>query len=158
MSHKSWHLSKSTLKALYKSLVGSVLDYSAFIAPRLSQASVKSLQAIQNKAVRTIYKEPFDAHTVDLFERSGLCLVSERMGLINAKYLDCAIKTNNELIIPLIRSFGANFSCEKIPENERTLLCCHKDLYERVRVSEVPTVEELEDDDAMLLGLFPILQ
>jgi hypothetical protein len=107
VSHKSWHLSKKTLITLYKSLIGSVLDYSSFMLPRLPKDISKSLQAIQNNAVRIIFKIPYREHTktIDLCTRSGLSLVSERMEELNRSYYDRALANGNDLIVHLFDSY-----------------------------------------------------
>ncbi len=58
LSHKYWLLNKETLKIIYMSLIRSVLDYSSFIIPLLNTTSYKRVQAIQNIALKTIYRLP----------------------------------------------------------------------------------------------------
>ena len=47
-SYKSWHLNKHTLLNLYRSLIGSIFDYSSFTVSNCSKTSLMSLQTIQN--------------------------------------------------------------------------------------------------------------
>lgn len=128
MSCKSRHVSKSTLLALYKSLIGTVLDYSALILPRLAKDAVTSLQAIQNKAMRSIYNRPFDATTEELCQISGLCKVEERMKTVNEKYIKSCISFKNEFVVPLIESFK-NFIGKQLPGMESLFLFDHKHLF-----------------------------
>jgi hypothetical protein len=131
LSHRSWQLSKSTLVSIYRSLIGSVLDYSSFMVQRLSEGMIKSLQAIQNNAVRIIFREPFEAHTVDLCdlcEKSGLDLVKDRMVELNARYFTKALAGGNDLIVDLFRSFKDSFSSRT--GTPPTLLCESMNLYE----------------------------
>ena len=60
-SHKSWKLSKWTLKSLYRSLVDSIFEYSFFCIANVSTQSLSRAQTIQNRAIRCIYKLPWDS-------------------------------------------------------------------------------------------------
>ena len=135
MSHKSWHLSKKTLLTLYKAVVGSVLDYSAFIVPRLSERLKTTLQAIQNKAVRTIFRQSFRAKTAHLCSLSSLILVEDRMKGLNEKYLKKALSSNNELIFDLFKQYlDGKFEGPGMSEREKssTLLHGHTHMYTHV--------------------------
>ncbi|RMZ96689.1 hypothetical protein BpHYR1_013479, partial [Brachionus plicatilis] len=55
LSNKKWSLNQNTLRNLYKSLVGSILDYSFPCLNSFSENNIKKLQAIQNTAVRSSY-------------------------------------------------------------------------------------------------------
>jgi hypothetical protein len=66
LSHKSWKSSTSTLIHIYKTLIGSLFNYSAFCANQALQFWLKKLQVIQNSAIRAIYKLPYDTATEDL--------------------------------------------------------------------------------------------
>ncbi len=127
LSHKSWQLSTKTLLSIYKTLIGSVTDYSAFISPRLSEAVTTSLQAIQNRAVRSIFHLPWDEHTVDLCDISKLPLVQVRMAELNRRYFRCAKIDNNPLISTLFREYRGSFAVgtELVV---KTLLCDHSTL------------------------------
>ncbi|RNA37981.1 hypothetical protein BpHYR1_045785, partial [Brachionus plicatilis] len=54
LSNKKWGLNQNTLGNLYKSLVGSILDYSFPCLNSFSENNIKKLQAVQNTAVRSI--------------------------------------------------------------------------------------------------------
>ena len=109
LSHKSWKLSEKTLVSIYRSLIRSVLDYSAFMAPCLSSSMRDAAQALQNKAVRIIFHRPSADHTTDLCRISGLELVETRMTDLNTRYFRAANSPENELISALIRDFGEGF-------------------------------------------------
>ena len=79
--HKSWKLSRPTLVNTYKLLIGSILDYSAIVT--MSSNHKKSLQAIQNKAMRIIYR-PFDSQTSDLCAMSGNATVNDHRPLLTS--------------------------------------------------------------------------
>ncbi|RMZ97436.1 RNA-directed DNA polymerase from mobile element jockey-like [Brachionus plicatilis] len=54
LSYKNWRLHHRTLGNLYKSLIGSILDYNFPCLNSLSDTDIKKLQTIQNSAVRSI--------------------------------------------------------------------------------------------------------
>ena len=74
----------STLVSIYNSLVVSVLDYSAFMYPGICDNLKKSIQSIQNNAMRLIFertwsKVGFNESTTSLCLISGLTSVGIRM-------------------------------------------------------------------------------
>ncbi|RNA39844.1 RNA-directed DNA polymerase from mobile element jockey-like [Brachionus plicatilis] len=70
LSNKNWDLNQNTLGNLYKSLVGSILDYSFPCLNSFSENNIKKLQAIQNTAVRSILKLKYDSPSnIELSER-----------------------------------------------------------------------------------------
>ena len=122
LSHKSWGLSTDTQVALYRSLIGSVIDYSAFMCSQLSEALLKSVQAIQNGAMRSIFKMRYDAHIEDLCAVSNLPRVEERMMDLNQDYMENAIISNNPLFADLAMNYQRSFGGGREIEN-KTLLC-----------------------------------
>jgi len=126
LSHRSWKLKSSTLVSIYNSLVGSVLDYSAFMYPGLSDNLKKSIQAIQNKAMRLIFernwsKIGFNESTSSLCVISGLPPVGVRMKGLNTNYFRKAVSSNNDLIKKLQENYSRIYNTSK--PNKRTLLC-----------------------------------
>ena len=87
LAGKSWKISKKFLLSLYKSLIGSVIDYSSFILNVISDTNLDKLKAIQNKAVRIIYKLPYDTSTDDLCRVANLSLIEERLHTLNSTSL-----------------------------------------------------------------------
>jgi len=55
LSHRRWKLSKETLTPLYRSLIGSIIEYSFLTVSEISISTLNFLQAIQNQAIRLIY-------------------------------------------------------------------------------------------------------
>jgi hypothetical protein len=84
-------LNLKTLCKLYKSLIGSIIDYSGFIIHSLSESNLKKIQAIQNKAYGLIFKKPFDASTDTLCTVSDLPTVCERAKELNERILNKAL-------------------------------------------------------------------
>ena len=123
LSHRSWKLNHKTLVSIYNSLIGSVIDYSAFMYPVLSESARKSIQAIQNGAVRLIFHRSKTEHlsTETLCNLSNLITVETRMEALNARYFSKAISNRNPLVIEMIEDYWFNFGNEIL--SKKTLLC-----------------------------------
>ena len=122
ISHKSWKLSSHTLTNVYKALIGSIIDYSALISCCLSDEYTKSLQAIQNKAMRTIFGRPFDCPTDELCRLGGCPRVATRQRLLAAAHVD-ATKSTNPLISILVRDYNMQISSIRRDKAPKTTLC-----------------------------------
>lgn len=130
LSHKSWKLSPKTLTSIYRCLIGSVLDYSAFIGPRLTEKVAGSVQVVQNTGMRSIFHRRYDEHTEELCRLSGLPLVQERMSELNVKYFENAERYSNPLIADLFESFRRTWPGGHGPRpGIKTLLCDHEDVF-----------------------------
>ena len=111
LSHRTWKLGKNTLINIYRSLVGSVIDYNFFILPFVSSQNLNRLQSIQNKALRCILKLPFNQETgrhystESLNNLSGLGSISARLTELKKEYLKAALNKQNPLICPLIEEY-----------------------------------------------------
>ena len=96
---------------IYRSLVGSVIDYNFFILPFVSSQNLNRLQSIQNKALRCILKLPFNQETgrhystESLNKLSGLGSISARLTELKKEYLKAALNKQNPLICPLIEEY-----------------------------------------------------
>ena len=107
VSHKSWKLSSKTLSNLYKTLLRSILDYSFFTISQISISTLNFLQAIQNQAIRLIYKLAPDTSTLilnDFAAKSNLTSVSERYNDLFTRYAEKALEYNS-LIIELMDEY-----------------------------------------------------
>jgi hypothetical protein len=131
LSHKSWGLTSETQVAIYRSLIGSVIDYSAFMCSQLSDSLMRTVQAIQNSAMRAIYKMNYDAHTVDLCAASNLPLVEERMMELNERYIQSSFLSSNVLFCDLAYNYRRSFFGGRLI-TETTLLCDFNHLLETV--------------------------
>jgi len=100
LSHKSWGMTETLLFRIYKLLVGSIIDYSSFCATRLSKTWRKKLQVIQNSAIRSIKKLPFDTSTMDLEmyqKQANLVSIEDRLIGLNSSYMTRASRFQNPL-------------------------------------------------------------
>jgi hypothetical protein len=124
ISNKKLKLSKQTIKTTYLALIRSILDYSSIIIPCISKTLGKTIQAMQNTAIRIIYRLKFDTHTDEIIKLSGIPRISNRAQELNENYLKCCTKYKNELIRDLIKEYsdgGYNF-------RNKTFLCLFKNI------------------------------
>ena len=109
LSHKRWKLSKETLKSLYCSLIGSVIEYSFFTISEISISTLNYLQAIQNQAIRLIYNLDSKTSTHTLNAISNLKPINERFNQLFEKYLNSASQSN-PLIKQLIDEYKNSYN------------------------------------------------
>ena len=58
---KSWHINESTLVSVYKSLIRSLFDYSAYMSLIINDETLfNALESIQCSALRIIYGYKWD--------------------------------------------------------------------------------------------------
>jgi hypothetical protein len=122
LSNRKWNLKKQTLLNLYKSLIGSVLDYSFPTINNITPDILSKMQAVQNRAVRVIFKKYTDSNEeVENFsEKIGLMSVANRLSELNEKYVVACLDSDNPLITRLIKEYGNGFQSRT--ENRSTPL------------------------------------
>jgi len=106
LSHRSWKLNEKTLTNIYKALIGSIIDYNFFFNSCLSETNMHTLQVIQNKALRAIYRRPFDCKEEILCNLSGMKSIKSRLEELKYNYLNKAI-INNPFVTQLFDEFLA---------------------------------------------------
>ena len=79
----------------YKSLIGSLIDYSSFLVNIISESHVNILQIVQNRAIRSIFKLRFDSSTSELCSKSGMVPVKNRLIRLNKSYIDKRFLSND---------------------------------------------------------------
>ena len=138
LSHSSWSLDKKTLLQIYTSLVRSVLDYSFFIEKSISEANHKILKAVQNNAIRSIYRLDRDTHTEDLLRISGLSSIKVRFYELGRSYIQAFIENGNPLMQKLFSEYDTfvlnlrgSLMADKL-QSMPTFLCEHHRLFNRV--------------------------
>ena len=122
-SHKSWHLNKKTLTSLYRALVGSIFDYSFFTVTTCSKTNLDSIQRVQNRAIRCIYKLPWDSPTGQLFSISNVLPVRQRFTQLGSRYLSKAIYFRNQFIHVVLSDYFSSFSTITARKKLATPLC-----------------------------------
>ena len=105
LSHKSWKLTTETLTNLYKSLVGSILDYSFFTITEISISNLNFLQSIQNQAIKLIHKLKPDTSTLTLREISKIPPINDRFNNLFERYIKKAL-AYNVFIVELINEYN----------------------------------------------------
>jgi hypothetical protein len=131
VSHKSWHLKQHTLVQLYKSLVRSIMEYSSFIVPYITQSLYK-LELIQKTAIICILKQPYDTPTEDLLKIANLETLKTRLDQLNQRFLTNAITNKHELILPLFKEY-TNYMENKTPKYS-TIFCSHFDFLKTIKL------------------------
>ena len=85
ISKRSFGLTTSTLNQLYISLIRSILEYSAILAPVLSTTSFKNLNTIQNKAIKIINRKSIYSSLSEI--NTSIESLTDRFNELNKRYL-----------------------------------------------------------------------
>jgi len=122
LAHKSRKLTKKTLLQVYFTLIRSVIEYSAVIAPAICKTRFKKLQIIQNNALRTILhvKKIEHLNIEELHSRAGVIKLETRLSELRKKYIEKAVERNNPLVKETISEYN-RFKRKNIKLS--TLLC-----------------------------------
>jgi hypothetical protein len=116
-SHQSWKLNYVTLKTIYRCLVGSIFDYSFFTLSKVSDTVLNSVQRVQNRAIRCIYKLPWDSPTELLFPISNINSIGSRFLQLGCRYLAKCLVWN-----PLVKSLTAEYIASRSSINRNSKL------------------------------------
>jgi hypothetical protein len=109
LSHKRWKLSKETLTSLYRSLIGSIIEYSFFTISEISISTLNFLQAIQNQAIKLIYNLDYKTSSHTLNKISNIKPINERLNQLFERYINSTSNTN-PLIKQLINEYNDSFN------------------------------------------------
>ena len=90
-------LSSSNLKLLYFSLVHTHLSYGTMIWGGTYKTHIHKLEIIQKKAIRSIYKANYNAHTSPLFKKSNILKLCD---IFNIQIGKLVFKCINQLSPP----------------------------------------------------------
>ena len=119
--NKQWKLDESLLIKIYKSLIRSVLDYSSFLIGSISPSYLKSIESIQNQALRIIFDKKWDEmSSEDLRKKAKVKSIAERSNMLMERYINKAIESNNELTMRLIENYLAFKNRKKRNPNQAT--------------------------------------
>ena len=102
LSGKRWQLNENTLVSLQKSLEQSLIDYSIFTWPLLSNANKAKLQAIQNNSIRIIFKLDKTVALNEFRSNSNIMKLEDRYTDLMGRYYRKCYENSNELIASLI--------------------------------------------------------
>ena len=126
---KHWYLNEKTLINIYKSLVRSIIDYSAYLSSFIPNSMTNQLERIQNSALRTIFKANLSDRisSEKLRKKAKIESIKNRQEKLLKKYLIKAKINQNDLIDELINSFKAQHTqlSKKHPKSSKfkTILC-----------------------------------
>ncbi len=122
LSHKSKKMTQKTLIQIYFTLIRSVIEYSAIIAPALGICNYKKIQIIQNNALRIILhvKRIEHLNIDELHKRAGVNKIEERLYELRKRYIENAIDDDNPLVKETVSEYN-RFKNRKI--KKPTLLC-----------------------------------
>ena len=126
LCHREWNLTKSTLITLYKSLIGSIIDYHSHIIHCLSKENLYKLQTIRNRCIRLIFRLPFDFPSNQLDPSNLVPDIITRASSINVGYFLRNLGSNgwvDRLVAEYLDS-GSRFSERHDCLLERTTLIC----------------------------------
>ncbi|RNA24770.1 RNA-directed DNA polymerase from mobile element jockey-like [Brachionus plicatilis] len=118
LSNKKWGLDLNTLGNFYKSLIGSILDYSFLCLNSLSETNIKSLEIIQNSAVRSILKLRYDTPSNILhneaYNKLKLLTVSNRLFELSERYVRAGLSHSVQLTVRLVEENNKGFESRYI--------------------------------------------
>ena len=114
LSKKSWGLDNKTLSALYKSLVGSIIDYVFPCLNLISEANTNKIQTIQNAAVRAILKLKYDTPSNllhhEALEKLKLHTVANRLDELTERYVRGGLIYSVPLVVRLVDEYKRGFN------------------------------------------------
>ena len=125
LAHRFWALDKSTLVNIYKSLIRSLIDYSALMVTKISNGNMNKLQIVQNNALRTIYQKFWHGAGTEfsndqLHQLAQIEPIEDRLRKLNSRYLEQAEESKNPLINTLKEEYISK--CAKL--QKKTFLQC----------------------------------
>ena len=112
---KRWMIKENVLINIYKSLIRSIIDYSAFLVSFASDSQLEKLERIQNEALRIIFKVKITDHISNnkLRKRANVRSIKERLAFLSKNYIRRAICHSNDLIKDLLKSYVQEKSLNK---------------------------------------------
>ena len=104
---KNWQLNEKTLINMYKSLVRSITDYSAYLSCFIPTSMSEQLERVQNSALRIIFKTKLSDRIASekLRKKAHVETIKVRQIALLKKYFTKVRNNQNELILDLINSF-----------------------------------------------------
>ncbi|RNA15376.1 RNA-directed DNA polymerase from mobile element jockey-like [Brachionus plicatilis] len=135
LSNKKWGLKPKTLGSLYKSLIGSILDYSFPCLNSFSETNIKKIQVIQNSAVRSIlklkYEIPSNIIHQEAFNKLNLLTISNRLFELSERYVRTGLSHSVPLVVRLVEEYREGFESRYI-EYPTPLCVTQQNAYARI--------------------------
>ena len=131
VSHKSWCLTKDTLKQIYRSIIRSKVEYSFVMESCIQSGALQKLNVIQNTALRSIYSKKREFGNEPLLTLANEQTLLNRFKELKKRYIKKTMEFDNPIICPLIEEYknfanGRNLAI-------RTPLC---DIINQLEVSD----------------------
>ena len=105
VSCKKWGLSIETRLIIYKSLIRSIMEYSAIIQPCLTSASMQVLNTIQNNCLKIICNKSKYSSTTEILQTVHVEALEFRFDNLNTNYIRNCLDQENELIVDLFMEY-----------------------------------------------------
>jgi exonuclease III len=133
LASKHFKLKEKTLLSIYKSLIRSIIEYNFFFTNTISLTNLNSLQVIQNKVIKIIFKPKMYTNLEKLHVQIKLDPIAARLSLLLDRYIHRSINNTNTLITSLINEYKRGFDnnrpvhkfspLENMLNKEETSLC-----------------------------------
>ena len=126
---KNWQLNEKTLINMYKSLVRSITDYSAYLSCFIPTSMSEQLERVQNSALRIIFKTKLSDRIASekLRKKAHVETIKVRQIALLKKYFTKVRNNQNELMLDLINSFQLHKKQSKTDTSKsstsKTILC-----------------------------------
>ncbi|RNA04698.1 RNA-directed DNA polymerase from mobile element jockey-like [Brachionus plicatilis] len=118
LSNRKWGLKPKKIDNLYKSFIGSILDYSFPCLNSFSETNIKEIQVIQNSAVRHILKlkkdTPSNIVHQEAFNKLNLLTVSNRLFELNERIVRAGLSHYVPLVVTLVEEYREGFESRYI--------------------------------------------
>ncbi|RNA29931.1 RNA-directed DNA polymerase from mobile element jockey-like, partial [Brachionus plicatilis] len=118
LSNRKWGLKPKTLGSLYKSLKGSILDYSFHCLNSFTETNIKKIQVIQNSAVRSILKLKYDTPSnimqQEAFFKLKLLTVTNPLFELSERYVRAGLNHSVPLVVSLVEEYREGFESRYI--------------------------------------------
>ena len=105
VSHKSWHLDIKTKTQIYKSLIRSLIEYSAILYNTLNKKLKTILNTVQYNALRIIHGKDRSFSNKNLLELAEIEPLEERMLKLKNNYVNTALKNKNPIVCEVVESY-----------------------------------------------------
>jgi hypothetical protein len=135
LSNKSWCLSSDTLKCIYFSLIRTIIEYNSMVFTLISETNKKRLRALQYKALKIAYKKPLKTTTTEFLTLSKATKLDERIKILNEKYFENCIKSNNELVKEIVKNYLNWYTINRNSKYKK-ILCNYRKSIENEYLSE----------------------
>ena len=105
VSHKSWHLDIKTKTQIYKSLIRSLIEYSAILYNTFNKKLKAILNTVQYNALRIIHGKDRSFSNKNLLKLAEIEPLEDRMLKLKNNYVNVALKHKNPIVCDVVESY-----------------------------------------------------